>query len=69
MQSYIKSIFTSIGGISGILAGLTWLSTMFAPVIPSAWSNLFTAIFALIAFYKGGKAVSAARSAGVGHAL
>jgi hypothetical protein len=65
----ISNFITSKGGLASILAGLTWLSTQFAPVIPSVWGNFITAGLALIAFYYHGKAVSAARSAGVGHAL
>ena len=58
----VSNFVSSKGGVAGILAGVVWLDTMFAPVLPSAWQNVITAILALIAFYYHGSVVGAARA-------
>lgn len=61
----ISDLVTSKTGWTAILAGLAWLLTAVAPVIPEPWGNLVTAVLGILAFYHIGNAVGQARAMGV----
>lgn len=61
----VKNLFTSLGGITGVLAGVIEFGNQLVPVLPPAWAHLVAAILGLVALYSHGQVVTAGRTAGV----
>lgn len=61
----LKNIFSSVGGWTGVLAGIIVLGNQEIPLLPPVWANLVGAILGVVALYSHGQVVTAARSAGV----
>jgi hypothetical protein len=64
-MSILKSIFTSWGGWSGIVAGVIVLGNAAMPVVPAVWANLIGACLGVLALYFHGSVVNAGRVAGI----
>lgn len=56
MNTFIN-VISSKGGWAGIMAGIIWFFTTIAPVLPSQWGNLISAVLGIVALYYHGKMV------------
>lgn len=61
----IQNLFTSVGGWTGVLAGIIEFGNQITPILPPVWAHLLAAILGVIALYNHGTVVTAARVAGV----
>ena len=64
MNSFLN-FFSSRAGWLSVLAGLSGLLQLIAPVIPNPWAGLITAILTIFAYYHISKAVNVGKARGI----